>query len=165
MSDSSNFNYHFTEKKTTYQPSPTMKTVAIKRLRDDVEIPKYETPGAAGFDLAIADDLIFGPSDKDVGLVPTGLVIATPPGHMLYITFRSSTPRKWGVTVLTGIVDSDYCGEEDELKIQVQRMSSATVFIPAGTRIAQGIIVPVHQVGFREVDEMGKSRGGFGSTG
>lgn len=143
--------------------------VRIKRVHPEAIIPSYQTTGAAGFDLAAVEDIGF----QDMGeikLAPTGLVIETPKHHMLYITFRSSTPRKWGITVLEGIVDEDYCGEEDELKLQVMNlnfdgMSFGVKRIPAGTRIAQGVMIPITRPIFQEVDYMGESRGGWGSTG
>lgn len=142
-------------------------SVAVKRLRPDVSLPKYQTQGAAGFDLAIADDLTLAPGE--IKLVSTGLVFATPRNHMLYITFRSSTPRKWGATVLEGILDEDYCGNEDECKLQVMSIKNGGpldfVRIPAGTRIAQGIFIPISRGEFHETNDMGESRGGFGSTG
>lgn len=146
------------------QRSPFVNhTVHVKRLRPDVEIPEYQTEGAAGFDLAIADDLHL--ASGQTKLAGTGLVFATPRNHMLYITFRSSTPRKWAVTVLEGILDEDYCGDEDECKLQVMNLDVGTRFVPRGTRIAQGVIIPIAKAQFVEVKTMGKSRGGFGSTG
>jgi dUTP pyrophosphatase len=143
-----------------------MSIVEIKRLRSDVEIPQYQTEGSAAFDLAPADDVRWESRSEGIKLVPTGLVIATPPDHFLWITFRSSTPRKWGVTILNGVVDSDYSGDNDELKLQVANIDLLKLpYIPAGTRIAQGIIVPCVRAYFLEVDSMGASRGGFGSTG
>lgn len=150
----------------------TIQRVKVKRLRPDVEIPQYHTDGAAGFDLALADTLFLEPGE--IKLAPTGLVFAAPRNHMMYITFRSSTPRKWGVTVLEGILDEDYCGDDDECKIQVMSLARRAPFhgvkqdviqIPAGTRIAQGIFVPVTRGEFVECDTMGESRGGWGSTG
>lgn len=137
--------------------------IRIRRLRDDVDIPKYETARAAGFDLAIADDLDLKP--HEIKRAPTGLVFAAPRFHMLYITFRSSTPVRWGVTVLEGILDEDYCGDEDECSLQVMNLEGVPKIIPAGTRIAQGIFLPITRAEFIENDEMGESRGGFGSTG
>ena len=64
-----------------------------------------------------------------------------------------------------GIVDEDYCGDEDEIKIQVMSILwSGGSKIPQGSRIAQGIFVPVSQASPLGVDMMGESRGGFGST-
>lgn len=141
--------------------------VTVKRLRKDIKIPEYHTGKAAGFDLAIADRITVGSAgyDGQVVLAGTGLVIAAPVNHFLYITFRSSTPRKYGVTVLEGIVDEDYCGDEDEIKLQIMNLSKAAKTIPAGTRLAQGLFIPVTQGMFCERDVMGESRGGFGSTG
>ncbi len=47
--------------------------------------------------------------------------IAVPDGHFLAIFARSSTPLKRGLVVANGVgvIDSDYCGPADEVKIQV----------------------------------------------
>lgn len=148
---------------TIYVPTLTFD-VRFKRVHPDAIVPEYHTRGAAGFDLSCVEDITL--CDDSPIYAPTGLVIATPEDHMLLITHRSSTPRKWGVTVMNGIVDEDYCGDKDELKLQVRRIRpNSMVHISAGTRIAQGIFVPVSRGKFIEVDEMGDSRGGWGSTG
>ena len=56
-----------------------------------------------------------------IALVPTGLVIEVPPDHFLGIFARSSTPLKRGLMVANGVgvIDQDYCGPADEVKIQV----------------------------------------------
>lgn len=135
-----------------------------RKVHPDALTPQYHTDLAAGFDLACVEDIKINWGDSPK-LVRTGLVIAAPLHHMLYITFRSSTPRKWGITVLEGIVDADYCGDEDELHIQVSPLRHHPFTVPAGTRIAQGVFIPVTRGAFIKVNEMGKSRGGFGSTG
>src|SRR4051812_26019637 len=90
--------------------------VKIQRTMD-VPLPEYQTEGAAGFDLGVA----FGTEVRMgmVTLASTGLIIATPPEHMLLVAPRSSTFKKWGVTLANtvGIVDSDYCGPDDEVKL------------------------------------------------
>lgn len=148
---------------TLTQRSPYVtQQIRVKRLHPDAELPSYQTIGAAGFDLAVVEDLNIAPGE--IKLAGTGLVIAPPRHHMLYITFRSSTPRKWGVTILEGIVDEDYSGDEDEISLQAMSLTHKFVSIPAGTRIAQGVFVPISRGHFVEATEMGKSRGGFGST-
>ena len=140
--------------------------VRIRRLRDAVALPAYETAGAAAFDLAAADDVTVEPGV--VRLVPTGLVIEVPDGLFLGIFARSSTPLKRGLMVANGvgIVDSDYCGPADEVKIAVVNITGTTVQIKAGDRIAQGILLPAPRVTWDEVGELGaQSRGGFGATG
>ncbi len=64
-----------------------------------------------------------------------------------------------------GIVDNDYCGEEDELQIQVYNFTDSVVHVERGSRIAQAIFVRVDTAEWNEVEQMSTaSRGGFGST-
>ena len=104
----------------------------------------------------------------EVALVPTGLVIEVPAGHLLGIFARSSTPLKRGLTVANGVgvLDSDYSGPTDELKIQLMNVTTAPVEIKRGDRLAQGVILPFVQAEFEEANAAaGPDRGGFGSTG
>ena len=64
-----------------------------------------------------------------------------------------------------GIIDQDYCGEGDELMVQVYNFRDEAVMVKRGERVAQGIFVPVVPVVWDEVEDMGQGRGGFGSTG
>ena len=138
----------------------------IKRLSPAIGLPEPATGGAAGFDLAAAADIEIPP--RSIRLVGTGLVIAVPDGHFLGIFARSSTPLKRGLMVANGvgIIDSDYCGPEDEIKIQVLNITDAPVKVARGDRLAQGIVLPSPRVEWEEVEEMSvPTRGGFGSTG
>jgi dUTP pyrophosphatase len=86
---------------------------------------------------------------------------------MLMVTLRSSTPRKYGLLMPhgVGIIDNDYCGEEDEIKIQVYNFTANPVTIKRGDKIAQGIFTKVDKAQWEEVDRMERqTRGGFGST-
>ena len=139
----------------------------ISRLTDAARLPSYETAGAAGFDLAASVETTIPPGA--VALVPTGLVIEVPRGHFLGIFARSSTPLKRGLMVANGVgvVDSDYCGPNDEIKIQVLNFTASPVTVNAGDRIAQGVILPFVRAEWQEEDAAASatSRGGFGSTG
>ena len=140
--------------------------ISIFRLDSSVPLPNYETPGSAGFDLAASADVTIEPGA--IALVPTGLVIAVPPGHLLGIFARSSTPLKKGLMVANGVgvVDSDYCGPDDEVKIQVLNFTKAAVTVRRGDRIAQGLILPFVRAAWKEsTGASGPTRGGFGSTG
>ena len=144
-----------------------MTEVRIRRLDPSVPVPKYETAGAAGFDFTAAADVVVAP--HAVALVPTGLVIEVPPGHFLGVFARSSTPLKRGLMVANGVgvVDEDYCGPDDEVKIQVLNFTAEPVRVAKGDRIAQGLFLPVTRVSWREDGDArrGDSRGGFGATG
>jgi dUTP pyrophosphatase len=135
-------------------------------MRPDLPLPRYETEGAAAFDLAAAADTSVPP--RGVALVPTGLVVEVPHGMFLGIFARSSTPIKRGLMVANGVgvVDSDYCGPEDEIKVAVMNFTDDTVIVRQGDRLAQGIVLAAPRVTWEEVDELGaRSRGGFGATG
>ena len=140
--------------------------IRIHRLHPDVELPQYQTPGSAAFDLAASASVTIAPGE--VRLVPTGLVIEIPKGMFLGIFARSSTPLKRGLMVANGVgvVDSDYCGPQDEVKIAVVNVTAAPVTVAAGDRIAQGIVLPAPRVEWDEIaDVRSASRGGFGATG
>jgi len=142
------------------------QAIQIKKLDPSIQIPEYQTQGSVGFDLAASQDVTINPGE--IQLIPTGLVVKVPVGLMLMLVSRSSTPRKKGLTKphSIGIIDQDYCGETDELKIQVYNFTNQPVKIQKGDRIAQGIFVPVVKAQFVEVDSHNQeSRGGFGSTG
>jgi dUTP pyrophosphatase len=144
-----------------------MLPVRIRRLDPSVPLPAYQTPGAAGFDLAASADVLIAPGT--IALVPTGLVIEVPAGHFLGIFARSSTPLKKGLMVANGVgvIDQDYCGPADEVKIQVLNFTAAPVQVTRGDRIAQGLFIPIARADWQEADEdlRDGSRGGFGATG
>jgi dUTP pyrophosphatase len=141
--------------------------VRIRRIYPSIPLPEYQSEGAAGFDLAASEDTVVKPGA--VVLVPTGLVIEVPVGYFLAVFARSSTPLKRGLMVANGVgvVDSDYCGPADEVKIEVFNFTAESVCVKAGDRIAQGLLVPVVRAQFEEVtnDLRQGSRGGFGATG
>jgi dUTP pyrophosphatase len=144
-----------------------MLTVRIRRLAPHVPLPEYHTVGAAGFDLAASEDVTVAPGT--VALVPTGLVIRVPDGYFLAIVARSSTPMKRGLIVSNGVgvIDADYCGAKDEIKIQVMNVTREPVMVKVGDRIAQGLFIPVARATWHETHEdlRDGSRGGFGATG
>ena len=125
--------------------------VRITRLDPGVALPEYQTSGAAGFDLASSTDMTVQPG-----------------GHFLGIFARSSTPLKRGLMVANGVgvVDSDYCGATDEIRIEVLNFTAAPVAVARGDRLAQGVILAYARATWREASHDGRpARGGFGGTG
>lgn len=143
--------------------------VKVNKVHPDAKIPEFGTPLSAGFDLAPVVDVHLLPGQSDV--FRTGLIIQAPADHMLLVAPRSSTFRKWGVSLgnTVGIVDEDFCGPEDELRLYLHNPAARhgnRVRIPAGTRLAQGIFVPIRRAVFQLVEEpIAATRGGWGSTG
>lgn len=140
--------------------------IQIKRVDQTLPLPRYETSGAVAFDLLVREDTVIPPGE--IMLVPVNVIVATPPGYMLLLASRSSLPLKKGLVLSNGIgvIDQDYCGAEDELKIQILNIKQVPAIVPRGERIAQGIFVKIEKAQWQEVDKLEtKSRGGFGTTG
>ncbi|MQB10940.1 dUTP diphosphatase [Agrobacterium sp. ICMP 6402] len=135
----------------------------------DLELPSYETGGAAGMDLRAAvpadQPLTLKPGER--ALVPTGFIFEVPHGYEAQIRPRSGLAIKNGITCLNspGTVDSDYRGE---VKVILANLGQDDFTIERGMRIAQMVIAPVTQVTVSEVtetSETARGTGGFGSTG
>ena len=139
--------------------------VKIKRVDKSLPLPTYQTAGSVGFDIYSREDVEI--NSHEIALIPGNIIVETPPGYMLLVALRSSTPRKKGLIKPHGIgvIDNDYCGEGDEIKVQVYNNTDHVVKVEKGERIAQGIFVKIDKFDWEEVDMMGKTRGGFGSTG
>src|SRR5215472_14484663 len=139
--------------------------VAIKRIDKSLPLPIYATAGSVGFDLLCREDIEIAP--RTIELIPGNVIVRIPVGYFLLLTLRSSTPRRKSLLIPNGvgIIDQDYCGEGDELKVQVFNFSQETVQVNYGERIAQGLFLPVTRVEWEEIEELGQGRGGFGSTG
>jgi dUTP pyrophosphatase len=100
-------------------------------------------------------------------LVPTGLMIAVPPGFEAQVRPRSGLAFKHGVTVVNapGTVDADYRGEVGVLLIN---LGEEPFTIRRGERIAQLVIAAVAQANLVAVASLpptDRGDGGFGSTG
>lgn len=137
----------------------------IKRVDKEIALPKYETEGSVGFDLAARNDVTVLPGE--IKLIPSNVIIEVPKGYALILASRSSTPKKFGLMKPHGIgvIDLDYCGASDEIKIQVYNFTAKEVHIKKGDKIAQGLFMRVDRLEFEEVEHLrNESRGGFGST-
>lgn len=140
--------------------------VKIKRIDKSLPLPVYETDGSVGFDIIAREDTDVLPAK--IAMVPANLIVEVPKGYMLVIASRSSTPIKKGISPPHGfgIIDHDYCGPNDEIKVLVYNFTSEPVRILRGEKIAQGVFVKIDKFQWREVEEISnESRGGFGSTG
>ncbi len=140
--------------------------VKIHRLDPDLPLPKYETNGSFAFDF-ITRETTKIPAKKRV-LVPANVIIECPKNLALLILPRSSLFKKKSLILPNspGLIDRDYCGETDEIMIQVYNMSDKEVVVERGEKIAQGLFVKTETIEFVDTEKPAKkSRGGFGSTG
>jgi dUTP pyrophosphatase len=148
------------------QGSPRLE-VKIKREPggEGLELPCYQTPGAAGMDVRAAGDMVVEP--MGTVLVPTGFSIAVPIGYEAQLRPRSGLALKHGITLLNspGTIDCDYRGE---VKILLTNLGQAPFSIRRGDRIAQMVVAAYSRVEWSEVDELdetGRAAGGFGHSG
>lgn len=141
--------------------------LSYSRVDATLPLPAYQTAGSVAFDLYSREELTVAP--KGLALIPANFIIRIPPGFALIIASRSSTPIKKGLTLGNGIgvIDQDYCGPRDELKVQVYNLTDAPVTVTRGERIAQALIMPIERCELVEekMEETAVSRGGFGTTG
>ena len=140
--------------------------IKIKRLDKSLPLPEYHTDGAAAFDFYARESTTI--QSKTIAQIPSNLIIATPPGYMMLIAARSSLGVKKGLMLSNsiGILDSDYCGPNDEILLSLYNFSDKPAVVERGERLAQGIIIKIERAEWNEVEKTDTpSRGGFGSTG
>jgi len=140
--------------------------VPITRVDPSLPLPTYATDGAVGFDFSTR--VTAGVAPGGMARIPANLIVATPPGYMLLVAVRSSTPHRTGLRLSNaiGVVDQDYAGPGDEIHIDVWNPTDQTVVVERGDRIAQGIFVSVAVATWDERETPdAPTRGGFGSTG
>ena len=144
-----------------------MTEILIKRLSKDVALPKYETDGSSGLDLAANTDkqikILPGKSE----IISTGLAVAIPKNFEIQIRPRSGLAAKSQISVLNtpGTIDADYRGE---LKVILINLSNKVFVVEKGLRIAQMVLCPVIKAKLKEVTNLENTErgsGGFGSTG
>ena len=150
--------------------SATVK-VEVRRLPHGagLPLPAYQSLHAAGLDLlaAVPDDAPMMLAPGKHALIPTGLVIALPPGFEAQVRPRSGLAAKHGVTVLNapGTIDADYRGE---ISVILINHGDVPFTIRRGERIAQMVIAAVVRaelVNAASLSETDRGSGGFGSTG
>lgn len=137
----------------------------VKVKTFDGEAPFYETKGACGFDFKASEEITINPGEMK--LVETGTVIKIPEWYVLQTQPRSSTYKKlWLIQVNgVGIIDQDYCWEDDTIKFPYLNMTDKPVTIEKWYRIGQGMFCKIAKPEFEVVEKMEwESRWGFGTT-
>tara|TARA_X000001036_G_C20158975_1_gene594586 strand:+ start:50 stop:490 length:441 start_codon:yes stop_codon:yes gene_type:complete len=144
-----------------------MTEILIKRLSKTVSLPKYETNGSSGMDLAadLETGIKIDPGKR--AIIPTGLALSVPRGFEVQIRPRSGLAAKKKITVLNtpGTIDSDYRGE---IKVILINLGHEPFKVEKGLRIAQMVVCPIVKAQLKEVDDLSETErgeGGFGSTG
>lgn len=135
----------------------------VKKLNSSATIPQYIRDGDAALDLYSSQSTFIPVGERR--LVQTGIAMAIPPGFVGLIWDRSGLAAKNGLTMLGGVIDSNYRGE---IKIIVHNLGTEPFHVESGMRIAQMLIQPVTQKEIKEVEELDETirqDDGFGSSG
>lgn len=156
--------------------TPAQPDLRIKKLHPLAIVPEYQSPHAAGLDLAAclpdgdaSPGLVIEPVAKGgmPVLIPCGFAMALPEGWEGQVRPRSGLSTKLGITMpnAPGTIDSDYRGE---VKVPIINLGREPYVVKHGTRIAQMVIAPVARARVLEVIDLeatARGHGGFGSTG
>ena len=142
-----------------------MNTLPARFTHPHAEVPTRAHPTDAGLDLAASETTHIAPGV--VTLVPTGIAVAIPEGHVGILAARSSLASKKAMTLANGVGVID-AGFRDEIKVPVIPLDGCHNLIQAGQKIAQLIILPIALPTVEVVSELpGTERGvgAFGSSG
>ncbi len=144
-----------------------MKTVPIKRLKDNAIFPTYGTPYAAGADLYACLDAPVTVQPGQTVMIPLGFAVELPEGYAGFVFARSGLAAKRDLAPANkvGVIDSDYRGE---CMVPIHNHGEKPQTVEPGERIAQMAIMPYLAVEFLETEvlsDTARGEGGFGSTG
>ena len=144
-----------------------MTEILIKRLSKKINLPKYETDGSSGMDLAACIDKTIEIKPGKSEIIPTGLAVSIPKNFEIQIRPRSGLAAKNQISVLNtpGTIDSDYRGE---IKVILINLSNKSFIVENGLRIAQMVLCPIVKAKLKEVESLENTKrgsSGFGSTG
>lgn len=147
-----------------------MKIINIKKTDENAKIPTYGSVYAAGADLYA---VIHNEENKveilpgETAFIDTGIVMEISNGYVGLVYARSGLSCKQGLAPANkvGVIDSDYRGN---IMVALYNQSNEVRTVSEGDRIAQIIIQPVEQFGFKVKENLSdtiRGNGGFGSSG
>jgi len=153
----------------------------VCRLREGARLPSRAHKIDAGIDLYYCraeengeraqiiqeEGLVIEP--RQSVLIPTGLKVHVPYGHMLEVKNKSGIAFKRQLIVGACVVDPGYTGE---LYVNLHNLGFCPQYLQEGDKIAQAVLIPISHCNIEEVaeeeflnSESGRGSGGFGSTG
>lgn len=147
-----------------------MKIINIKKTDKNAKIPTYGSEFAAGADLYA---VIHNEENRveilsgETAFIDTGIVMEIPNGYVGLVYARSGLSCKQGLAPANkvGVIDSDYRGN---IMVALYNQSNEIRIVSEGDRIAQIVIQPVEQFGFKVKENLSdtiRGNGGFGSSG
>lgn len=128
-----------------------MKTLQVKKLHPEAQLPKKGSKKASGLDLHSLNTYKLKPGESV--MIQTGIGFIIPEGFEIQVRPRSgvSLKTKLRVSNSPGTVDQDFQGE---CCVLVDNISTKESFvITKGDRIAQAVLCPVELCDTKFVDE------------
>jgi dUTP pyrophosphatase len=152
---------------TIHYPAPASLRVELRKLDPRAVVPKYQSAGAAAFDIHAINSGTVTPGETFT--VHTGLALwHRDPAWGLFVFARGGLGTVKGIRPgnCVGVCDSDYQGE---LLVVLRNDSAVPFVVREGDRVAQAALMPVAQAVFAEVDQFSETtvhgEGRQGSTG
>lgn len=115
----------------------------IKKIYDDIQLPRRATAGSAGYDFYMPFPTAYFDTHTSY-IIPTGIKASIPRGYVLSLYPRSSYGYKYGMRLANtvGIIDSDYYNNPDnEGHITVKPKVDLPLNIKKGDRFVQGVFL------------------------
>ena len=144
-----------------------MLKVLVLPLKDNVDLPEYQSEYSSGMDVRSnnEEEIIIEPGKWK--LIPTDISVSIPKGYEIQIRSRSGLSYKHGIFVLNGIgtIDSDYRGP---IGVLLGNFGDVVFVVKPKMRIAQIVLSKVERIKWEVVsnlDKTSRGSGGFGSTG
>lgn len=149
-------------------------TLQIRRMYDDVLLPYRATENLVGLDVHAylktetgrPNNMILSPGATRA--VPTGLILAPPPGHAVFMCSRSGLARQHSIFVTNspGVIDPDFRGE---IMVLLYNGGHESYYIRHEDRVGQIVCLECRSVPYVEWPDMPleTERGdkGWGSSG
>ena len=141
--------------------------IALKKLRENAVLPRYQTALSAGMDVAACIDEPMIIASHGRAIIPTGFAIALPAGYEAQIRGRSGMAAKFGIMPANGVgtIDADYRGEVGVILLNT---TDEPFTVEPGMRVAQMVIAKYEHAMWSEVEDLDttdRGTGGYGSTG
>ena len=109
--------------------------ILVKRLSNQARVPTKKSQEAAGYDLIAPVPVYVPPTSSRI--IGTKIALQIPKGYYGRIAGRSGLAKDFQLTILGGVIDSDYRGE---IKVLLFNLGAYPVDLPEHSRIAQIII-------------------------
>ena len=143
----------------------------IKILRENAKLPKRAYPEDAGMDFYYCADNGEQITIRPMGnaVIPTGVSVEVPEGHMLEMKNKSGVAAKRQLLVGSCVIDRGYTGE---IFVNLNNVGTTVQVIEPGQKVAQGVFVKISypELIIIEADQdlyevSDRQEGSLGSTG